>query len=145
MQIVSVGPLIKEISTGMIEEYIEVLHSVLSTMPSFSIQYRGLIALRNGLVLYGYPTIDINFYRERVRSEFIKKHLLFSEPFKINIAHSTFMRLITPQNGEKLIHFANKYNDIDLGSLTIKNLWLGNGSWKMLPQEVTEIHSFHLK
>jgi hypothetical protein len=55
------------------------------------------------------------------------------------------MRLITPQNGEKLIHFANKYNDIDLGSLTIKNLWLGNGSWKMLPQEVTEIHSFHLK
>lgn len=144
IQFIGVDPLIKTITKKKLEEYKGVLSRVIQTIKPFSIQYQGLIALATGLVMYGYPSVDINIYREQIRQKIVESKLPFKEPFKIDIAHSTFVRFCQPEDKDKLLEFASKYQSIDLGKVNITGFYLGNGSWRMRPDEVTRIYEFNI-
>jgi hypothetical protein len=136
LQLIGVKENMKNLPPSLLNQYIETPKKIFTKMPPFSITYKGLIAIPTGVIIYGYPSIDINPYREKIRQAIIKKKLPFHEPFKTNIAHSTFLRLANPEDPQKLITFAEKYRKTELGKININSLQLGYGTWGMKKEEI---------
>lgn len=144
LQLIRVGEANVRLEAEQENKYIDILYPVISSIPTFSIQYSGLIAIPTGLAMYGYPNVDINIYRDKIRSAIQKAGLPFDEPFLMNITHSTFVRLSTKENSQKLLDFAEKYKDIDLGTVMFDKMYLEYGSWRMWPEERIRVAEFDL-
>ncbi|KXK07452.1 MAG: hypothetical protein UZ21_OP11001001076 [Microgenomates bacterium OLB22] len=115
--------------------YIATLQDIFSRFPPFTIKYSGLIAVPTGLLMYGYPSEDVNQYRDELRSALSTNGLPFEEPYKTDIVHSTCLRLCTTEDAQELLRFADDYKEVDLGTLSVDALTLGFGSWRMWDEE----------
>ena len=124
---------------------IELLSPVLSSMNRFTIHYTGLIAVPTGLAMIGYPSYDINDVRSNIRNVLNQSGIFWKEPYLNNIAHSTVLRLSGDDDSKKLMAFADKYQEKDLGILHVTELSLGYGTWKMKRNEVKMVKTFQLQ
>lgn len=129
----------------VLKQYDEVLSDVLSQVPPFTVTYAGIIAVPSGLLMYGYPSININSMRDEIRAKLDERHILYKEPYKSDIVHSTLMRLRNPVAPTELLNFAKKYGDTDLGTLRVTDVALCYASWRMRPNEVKNVHEYQLQ
>jgi hypothetical protein len=138
--------------------YKAVFEEVLTSLLPFKITYRGLMAVRTGLCVAGYPSVDVNGFRKTIEQKLKEKGLLYRE-YQNNIVHSTILRIQKPMNGQELVNFASKYEDtylcIDIafwrlqpryfGTLTVTEFHLAHSSWRMQTEEVVPVATFERK
>lgn len=134
-QLFKVAGLPPDFTTADASGYVDALQDAFSKMPPFTIKYSGLIAIPTSLLMYGYPSEDVNKYRDELRSTLSATGLSFEEPYKTDIVHSTCLRLRQADDPRELIRFADDYKEVDLGTLSVDSLTLGFGSWRMWPEE----------
>ncbi|MEN9327870.1 MAG: hypothetical protein RI947_678 [Candidatus Parcubacteria bacterium] len=125
--------------------YENITASVLASMKPFTITYKGVMAIPTGLLIYGYPSYDVNPYRERLRTELIQSKVHFIEAYKSDIVHSTILRVAARLDPQLLIEFARTYDGQELFSTTVHKIQLGFGSWRMRDEEIQMIETFDLK
>ena len=143
-QFIKVGSIPADFSENNMKSYIDIARSVLSSMKPITITFKGVMAIPTGLLIYGYPSYDLNPFREQLREELTQQQVTYVEPYKNDIVHSTIMRIASPINSEKLIAFAETYNEKELFTIEVSNLQLGYGSWTMRDEEVRMVEMFNL-
>lgn len=126
------------------ELYHDTISEVVSGLPKFSIKFGGIIGVPSGLLMYGTPSIDINKFRNLLRTGLDRNNLNYVEPYKSNTAHSTLLRFTHPVDKNQLIQFVDKWHNVPLGEMKLSRLSLGFGSWKMLAEEVKILHDYKL-
>ena len=104
----------------------------------FNIHYNKLICTQTNLALCGYPDIDINSLRDKYRDRCKFYNLKLKEPYYNDIIHSTLFRFTNETDHEIFIKKYEYYlnNDIDYGYVTIDHFNIGNGTWKLNPNEI---------
>jgi hypothetical protein len=105
-----------------------ILQRILSLYPTFTIQFRGITRTKHGLFLNGYPSINVNHIRGRIRHTLSDLH----EPHAQDICHATLLRFHTPPTEDILLHLDHliqKYKDIHLTAMTPTTWEYGYGTW----------------
>jgi len=138
-------PLLPTSYTDRFDAYAESIAKGLFKLTPFQIDFHRLIAIPTGLLLAGTPTEDINAVRDQVRASLAESSLQLQEPYKSDIAHSTFLRLANPVDPNSLLEFAKRHTNTHFGSLQITKLQLGLGSWRMAPSEISMKYEFDLQ
>ena len=125
-----------------IPDYLDIIKDILFELGSYTIDLSRIIAVPTGLLMCGYPSKNINKYRENIRNRLNKP---LDEPYKTNIAHTSILRLASKNVlGSDLVHFVSKYADINFGSFNVNDLYLGFGTWRMHPSETKMLYRFDL-
>ena len=125
------------------QQYLEVLQEVIAPLMPFDITYRGATAIQSGLVLFGYPSIDVNV---KIRTKLYEKYGmagLYTRQYVNNIVHSTIVRLSRPEEGvnKRLLAIADKYQDTYFGTLKVAKFEVGHSSWRMQTSELKPVGS----
>ena len=122
-------------------DYEEVIRSTLLHYLPFSIHYRGAMAISCGLIIVGYPSIDVNStIRKRLYSEFDRKGLHYRK-YTNNIVHSTVMR-VSHHCETDALGLALKYNDSFFGTLLVEEIHLSHASWRMQSSELKNLRLY---
>lgn len=143
-QYIKVDSIPTDFSEQQMKQYAGITRSIVESMPPLTIEYKGVMAIPTGLLMYGYPSYDVNPYREQIREQLADQKIPFVEPYKSNIVHSTLMRIATPMDAERLIAFADRYKDTELFQFSVSNIQLCYGSWRMRNNEIAKIHEYNL-
>lgn len=121
-------------------EYLEIISGELSPLLPFTITFRGVMAFRAGLMLLGYPSIDLSNARKRIDEKLAERNFL-RRNYPNNIVHSTLLRLSKPEDPLKLLRFADRFADTFVGTLEVEKFHLGISSWRMLPEELENLET----
>jgi hypothetical protein len=112
-------------------DYLSVIRQI--PIEPFTITYRHLIPTRNGILMAGYPSIDVNELRDRIRKKFAEEGLPLREPYHQNIVHSTVVRYtsvpkktITPQTSF-------------FGTGHVSAFKIGVVGWKVIDSEIDAV------
>lgn len=119
------------------EAYFAILDQVLQKYLPFTITFRGLIAVKSGIVVAGYPSIDLNLVRVEICKLMDAQHLPFRK-YTNNIVHSTICRATTHKEdlANQLVSVAETYRDTYFGDLKVTKFHLGVSSWRMMDTEI---------
>jgi hypothetical protein len=105
----------------------ETVESVLRNFPRLSIEFRGVMRVKHGIVMCGYPSYNIN----RVRDEFRHAIKDIAEPHPQDICHMTIIRF--GENVDDRIAdinaFVKRHKDTAFGCLNISSWNYGYGTW----------------
>jgi 2'-5' RNA ligase len=123
-----------------VAKYTAIMEKVLKKYLPFKITFRGLMAIKSGLIMCGYPSIDINLVRAEIASECDVQGLTYRHYYN-NIVHSTIIRASENQEkfAEKLAEFAAEWQDTHFGELVVDKFHLGESSWRMQTEELNEV------
>lgn len=120
--------------------FVSLLGKVLeNSLGSFTITYLGIIPLRSGIVMIGFPSVDVNASRNLLRSICKLEGIQSKEPYLNNIVHSTLLRFTTPLSNAQLSEFyriCDAFRTCYLGRAMITSLNSGFASWKMSKAEI---------
>lgn len=114
------------------EDYKKIMTDILDV--SFEIRYRHLIPVKSGFILCGYPSIDVNELREKIRKKLRDSSLRFEEPYYNNIVHSTFIRFkqeLSQNERDYLLFSLEKYLNFDFGIAKISKFSISRIGWKL--------------
>ena len=124
-----------------------------------TINFVGVIAVSTGLLMVGIPSIDSNGARDNVRRRLKENNLPLLEPFLNDIVHSTLFRVVPINNNgnddgndgestnndnisndlhKQLLEIANKYENINLGTVTLNTFQIGPASYRMRSAEMIQ-------
>ena len=123
---------------GNLDKYVNIIRPILEKYLPFKICFRGAMAIKTGLILCGYPSIDIN---STIRTE-INDQLdllgLKRRNYMNNIVHSTVVRVSKGELGlsDKLLQFAAMYQDCYFGEVEVSGFDLSKSSWRMRSYEL---------
>lgn len=133
------------------EEYLNCVKDALITGGldcAITINFVGVIAVSTGLLMVGIPSIDSNSARDNVRRRLKENNLPLLEPFLNDIVHSTLFRVVPIKNDneggsakklhKQLLKIAKKYENINLGTVTLKTFQIGPASYRMRTAELTQ-------
>jgi hypothetical protein len=124
--------------------YLAAIKQVLNEMPSFEITFRGLMPIQSGIIMVGYPSIDINIWRRKLETLLANQNLAYSQ-YQNNIIHSTVLRCNQMEsNVQKLIQFANQYQSTYFGTLKVETFHIGHCSWRMQRPEIQVVEEVKL-
>ncbi|HSX39804.1 MAG TPA: hypothetical protein VLI92_04430 [Candidatus Saccharimonadales bacterium] len=132
------------ISKINLDQYKPIISDSFKDLEPFEVVFKHVIAVPTGLVIAGYPSIDINIYRDNLRNLIKKSGLPFSEPYYTVAVHSNLLRLCCDESADKILAFANKYKEIELGKLQVSKFIFGFGTWKVLPNEINMPYTISL-
>ncbi|KAJ3349653.1 hypothetical protein HDU91_006364 [Kappamyces sp. JEL0680] len=120
--------------------YEQIIKAVLSKYLPFKITFRGLMAIKSGLVMVGYPSLDVTSTIRRELEDLFHSNGLFYRKYTNNIVHSTIVRCSTPEPGlaKRLVEFAALHQDTYFGEATIGCFELGHSSWRMQAKELAK-------
>lgn len=110
-----------------------------SSLGPFSITYVGLIPLRSGIVMIGFPSTDVNSSRSILRSLCQREDMDLREPYLNNIVHSTLLRFTSPLDSSQLAQLfkiCEEYRVRFLGKAMVTSFSYGPASWKMSVEEL---------
>jgi hypothetical protein len=106
----------------------EKLQRILYETPHFTVTFRGISKTRFGLFLNGYPSINVNAVRDKIRGAFPDA----VEPHPQDICHATLFRFTSKPTAEDhalLDQLVEKYRNVTLATLT-PDVWnVGYGTW----------------
>lgn len=121
---------------------------------AITIRFVGVIAVSTGLLMVGIPSLDINSARDTLRQRLEEKNLPLLEPFVNDIVHSTLFRVVSIESDDddssregddiskdlhdQLIQISKKYENVDLGNVTLNRFQIGPASWRMLSSELNQ-------
>lgn len=108
------------------------------------IRFIGCIAVATGLLMVGIPdSLNINGARDCVRERLKKRGFPLKEPFVNDIVHSTLFRVTKNQKTAadpilhtKILDLSKEFENVHLGTVTMRNFQIGPASWRMLPSEL---------
>jgi len=111
-----------------------------------TIKYIGCIAVSTGLLMVGVPVdeFNINGARDTLREKLKRSGMPLKEPFVNDIVHSTLFRTCsTPMDSNnedhlRILDIAKDYENVDLGTVTLRKFQIGPASWRMLQSEMKD-------
>ncbi|TPX64641.1 hypothetical protein SpCBS45565_g05742 [Spizellomyces sp. 'palustris'] len=119
-------------------KYLAILREEMATLLPLTIKWSGLVAVPNGLVMLGYPSVDVNIWRQRIESRLEKEGLPFRR-YQNDIVHSTILRLSADESPERLIAASDAWQDVFFGTLAVSKFQVGRSSWRMQPTECVTV------
>jgi hypothetical protein len=121
-------PVTPTCATKQTEKEANALRAILGSSPPFNVQFLGISKTRFGLFLNGFPSIDVNAVRDKIRHLFAD----LNEPHPQDICHATLFRFSqapTPEDRALLDTLVEKYADVDLVTFTPCTWEYGYGTW----------------
>ncbi|WP_341662526.1 hypothetical protein [Vibrio sp.] len=115
------------------QDYAEIFHSALCSIPTIEIKYRGVSASPNCIVIQGFPVNDaLQRFRNALRSNLSEAGLwaTFDSRYNLVTAHSSIIRFKVPvHDGQKLLALCQEYRDYDFGSIILQDFELVFNNW----------------
>lgn len=135
LQIVSFDNIIKngKISSEDEMKIINEVNWCTYELSKFQINFKGISAITTGLLMCGYPSIDIDKTRIEARGG-LNDLKRYSEPYHNNLVHSTLMRIHTGLSEKEtiqLLELADKYKNKVLATAKVNKMSIGYASWLM--------------
>ncbi len=111
-----------------IEAYIQCIKECTDTIEPFYIEFRGVTASDNAVLVKGYYEYGLEKLRRLLRKNFTKKHLLLEERYETFSSHITVVRI-----PDKLTH-SNKFitciqSDDNFGTMKVGSIELVFHNW----------------
>lgn len=128
------------------QDYYKVLYPLIQELLPLRIDFRRSVVTPKSILMLGFPDKPVNQVREKIRKAIKEANLRFVEPYVCDIVHTTVGRFVKEYPVEKIGEFNREE---DLGYVVIKDLFIGPGTWKLLPDEVSRysqsipLHSFY--
>ncbi|HEY1663081.1 MAG TPA: 2'-5' RNA ligase family protein [Verrucomicrobiae bacterium] len=119
-------------SIKRLPEYLATLDNVLSNRPAFSINFQGVTASPDAIMIQGFPVGDeLSRLRNDLREAFSENGLGddLDRRYKIIAAHLTLARFSTPMDWKGLKSFLEAHRDDDFGATHVRSLQLIEGDW----------------
>ena len=111
-----------------IREYICCMEECSKGIPPFNIEFDGLTASDNAVMVRGYYDDPLQIFRQRLRDMLGQRGLLLEERYKTISSHVTISRLYDQyQNSEKLLDYIETPRSF--GTMTVKNMEISFHNW----------------
>ena len=124
-----------------INEYINCINECIKQIKPFEIEFNGLTASDNAVLVKGYYDNELQKMRELLRENLVKKNLIFEERYKTISSHITIARIKNKlKNPEKYISFIENGNY--LGKMKVESIELTFHNWYDTKKEI--LANFHL-
>ena len=132
-----------------IEDYVDTIKKSIRGINCFDIEFNGLTASQNCLMVQGFLTNDtLNQVRDNLRINF-KNTILeqsIDKRYAIQTSHSTILRLKNQLNDkEKFLQKVNEYRDFYFGTFEVNTLELVFNDWYQRKEFVKTLYKFSLK
>jgi 2'-5' RNA ligase len=128
----------------IISQFEKLVENATDKLPPFDINFQGIIISNAAVLAKGYYRHGLTQLRERIRKNAIDQRIDLQERYQSISAHSTIVRFKSNlRHREELLTVAQKYHQIDLGSLQVNQLDLVIHDWYNRKKET--IRSFILK
>lgn len=129
-------------------DYVQIIFQSLEKIPEFRLQFRGITASREAVMIQGFPIGEgLDILRNSLRNNFKSTDLQQSidSRYKLATAHMTSVRfreeLCSPYKFGNLLR---DYRIADFGEMKVKSLELVYNDWYQTSNIVKTLHSFHL-
>ena len=111
-----------------INDYINCINEVVKQIKPFNIEFDGITASNNAILVKGFYDNELQKFRENLRENLKKKNLKLEERFKTISSHITIARVKNEfKYPDKLISFINEQNYF--GKMEIKSMELTFHNW----------------
>jgi len=133
---------IENFDISILSEIIPIISPLFHSGDPLTITYKGILVTPKAIVLKGYPNKDINAIREKIRR--VKG---IHEPYQNHACHSTLFRFqesLSSDSTKKLIETCKKYENANLGTFLVPELYIGFGTWKLNRNEVSNLFKFSI-
>ena len=109
-------------------------------IPPFNIEFDGLTASDNAVMVRGYYDDQLQIFRQRLRDMLGQRGLLLEERYKTISSHVTISRLYDQyQNSEKLLDYIETPRSF--GTMTVKNMEISFHNWYDTRKETLSVLS----
>ena len=146
MQLVGFASGLK-ISNADLRKYISVCERNLFLFDDpLKVSFFGLLATPVNILWTGVADAAVNEIRENIRSAVVNAGLPLTEPYKVNIIHSSILRYLNAGSltTESVLEFCDKYRTGLRAECVFDKLYLGYGSALMKPSEIKNVAEFDL-
>lgn len=131
-----------------LNDYIEIIQKSLIDTTAITINFKGITASSDAVMIQGFPTADaLNDLRNKLRENFKKSHLQQSidSRYTIATAHATIVRFQEKlQNPEELIRVIEKFRDTDFGNFTVDKLEFVYNDWYQRAKSTISLADFYI-
>lgn len=131
-----------------LNDYIEIIQKSLIDTTAITINFKGITASSDAVMIQGFPTSDaLNDLRNKLRENFKKSHLQQSidSRYTIATAHATIVRFQEElQNPEELIRVIEKFRDTDFGNFTVDKLEFVYNDWYQRAKNTISLADFYI-
>jgi hypothetical protein len=106
----------------------QTLKKIVGSFPSFNVEFKGISKTRFGLFLNGYPSVDVNTLRDKIRT--LCKNII--EPHPQDICHATLFRFTHPPSEATLAFLDTivaEFENVLLTTMRPSTWEYGFGSW----------------
>jgi 2'-5' RNA ligase len=142
-------------TTGFLEKYQNLtwyqhaIQTVLEDAESFTVDFRGITASPNALMMQGFPQADaLNLLRDSLRAS-LKKHGVggdLDQRYEISTAHATFMRFQSkPADGEQFIRDISAFREQEFGRSHVGKLELVKNDWYLSKEKTRLVRKYRLQ
>lgn len=115
------------------QKYIEVFHQALSDVEPIEIQFRGISASPNCVMIQGFPVDSgLNELRQTLREKLKSSGLTtnIDSRYKLITAHCSAIRFCQPlQDCAAFLEYCREYREHDFGTFTLKDIDLVFNNW----------------
>lgn len=128
--------------------YQHAIQTVLEDAESFPVDFRGITASPNALMMQGFPEANaLNRLRDSLRAS-LKKHGVggdLDQRYEISTAHATFMRFRSiPDDGQQFIRDISAFRDLEFGRMQVKELELVKNDWYLSRDKTRVVRKYPL-
>ena len=121
-----------------IAEYIRCIEECSKSISPFKIEFDGLTASDNAVLVRGYYEDQLLTFREKLREQLRQRGLALEERYKTISSHVTIARLHSKfQSPEKLLEYIEKPRVF--GTLTVSNMEISFHNWYDSQKEVLSV------
>ena len=118
-----------------ITEYIHCIEECSKDISPFKIEFDGLTASDNAIMVRGYYDDQLMVFRQKLRDMLKQRGLSLEERYKTISSHVTIARLLSKyQNPEKLLDYIEKPRSF--GNMTVSNMEISFHNWYDTRKEV---------
>lgn len=131
-----------------IQDYVEIIESILQKYRAFNIHFKGLTASPSCILIQGFLTETLNAIRDDLRLAFKNSELQQSidKRYAIQTAHATIIRFRKKLVDEKaLIELVSRYRNHDFGIFKVNRIELVYNDWYQREKFVKTLHKFDLR
>ncbi|WP_293907519.1 2'-5' RNA ligase family protein [Sphingobacterium sp. UBA5670] len=137
-----------DLSQVRVFDYEQIIFQSLKKIPEFRLQFKGVTASREAVMIQGFPLGDgLDMLRNRIRNNFQSTDLQQSidSRYRLTTAHMTSVRF------RKELHCPYKFGNLlrdyrtaGFGEMKVQSLELVYNDWYQTSNIVKTLHSFHL-
>ncbi|CAH7179337.1 conserved hypothetical protein [Vibrio chagasii] len=122
-----------EITQVNAQSYIEVFNKVVGSIAPIEIEYKGISASENCIILQGFTVGNgLEQFRNKLREALVEEGLrvTFDSRYKQVTAHSSLIRFKSPiNNAQRLFNLCEQYRNHTFGRITLNDFELVFNNW----------------